>query len=686
MKSIPSNENIQSTNEKIKNETKADTKTDPKNDNKNLIDVNKIKKEKEKEKKEEKVFANIKEVDVKELLAFGYESLGLNDDIFENVTTFIKPDVANKKHHVIIPREVFTSDQIANIVSSENYIELKTEFIVQRAANKAVPVVYACDEHKIQVVARKDFFRHVNLYERQDKDFLIAFYCNLYGAVKPEKKWVGTMKYEVLYIACRAVALFFGWIGAHKNAEWSLAPERVTKLKFSLELAQEVVKHLDMAKDLLIAVALNWYMTNHNVGQGGITNFLIKTIRLLQIVPLMTPDADIRTMTSDIYNAVHFSDKRNILWSVMATRADRQLLKSARCVPGLPIPDQFILDDFIVYRVLSAPAGVGAISFAYGVLTQIGNNPLILMLENVGLVKEVHMLMEKIMDNSWSYHVGANYLNSNKMKIFNKISINAESFKPLCLELVSYIYELQPNSSLAKSSTYTKYVAECESIKFGLTAKEFHGKIVVSEKVKQFIQSQYGMNTKVLEDIEKADVTNEAVVIDLRKKLVKLVKDLMPKEKINENFVSEEGLNSAINYEKLAIANDYDSPEDDGEEHNPEDTMGLENVKGTFIGTNQIEPELVNNLVNSNIGASEDNTIKNEPKKTVDTDVNKTADSKDKKDQENDKSIVPSNEKTEDKKIEKAEGKDTNDSKELKDTLMAELVEDNKGDGNDDPK
>jgi len=255
-------------------------------------------------------------------------------------------------------------------------------------------------------------------------------------------------KSYVTYMAARTRAFFRGWISPFRNDELEVTTcagkhECYTNTHTIADLdniAKAVIGALEIAEAFLVAKALSWWLTNHNVGTSTITTVINKVLIIHKDVVL---DSSVGAGAKEhLWKAFHFASNARIICSTFAD------VHFGNCrlyrTEYIPIPNKLISEDAIYIRTRSLPAGCHVIELAFQAANIIApTNLLDAYPDKHGLLQVVEA-RRRIKLFPHLYHIGARVFFEDRSEFRRDWTafVTKETAEKVLRDLVEYI-ELQ---------------------------------------------------------------------------------------------------------------------------------------------------------------------------------------------------------------------------------------------------
>jgi len=413
-----------------------------------------------------------------------------NEFVLEDTTSFIPKESTPSAHFVNIPTSLLTSG---------NFKYYNNADVLTTAAVNVTVGHYVTDNSITTVDNRSKVFvtRKFHLYGENDKTVYtgnpninrnLHFYSEIYAAIVPANtgNWAAAsdMNYAAFYAACRVAAIACGWIAVHGNAETNFSatvvPNAVTAFWDSVKPL------LSVARDALIMKAINFWHTNHSMGQGRASNFVLKSLKLLKIIK--EDVNELGDVYGDIYNAVHFADNRSILYSVFARDNVSAVSFSAITAIGLNPPVYINADNFCSIRLNNFPAGTAKYGLIYNVLATLMAKKYSVFMPSYNKILNVCNDISVIMKIPTHYHVGRTYLNQtlgNTLYMNDKfIILDKNSLDDVFKDIATFINVAFAGSTLSLSPSVRRIALEVRGTVWSQLISEFELNTVMN--IEQF--------------------------------------------------------------------------------------------------------------------------------------------------------------------------------------------------------
>lgn len=413
----------------------------------------------------------------------------LNHEIFQGTTTFVAPDLGKTEHYIPIPAFICKE----GIAQNGTVIEVKD--IGEGKLNlSSEDIAKLCLYYKSRVPA--------------EDDLDTAFNKNKHG-----------IRYSDFYAACRVIAFTYGWVSpfAGSEAAFFAGDDKdilVTEDKLNDIGVSDISKlHacFSLAINFHVAKAINYWATNHSLGQGGFTRFWIKVIMLLDLFDDASLETDIADIYSSIYNAIHFSDNRNILDSISLGK-----VKGVSAAALCPIR-KIALDAFATIRLNTFPAGCSGLAYAQAVLPRIINSHFQYFMGSFSYFDDYFRLLDSYRANPSFMHVGAYYLNKRPDGTSGIIAYDKTAIEEIAKSCISYVLIFSPNSTLIGSQFHIKHHKEKYDDEFDKFCQAMKNDFSVNEQFAAVIKSI--SSSSVAKLLANADLESDEGVNKARKEI-----------------------------------------------------------------------------------------------------------------------------------------------------------------------
>lgn len=258
--------------------------------------------------------------------------------------------------------------------------------------------------------------------------------------------------YENFYRLCRYKAFILSYVSVDSRCETIISNHELRK-----DEDWDIEKFLDdkdfdammsFINAVFVIKAFSFWQTNHNVGQGKVTNIWKKGLHVLgfQAGDKEYTDDQNRDVFSVFYNAIHFVDVRNLLASIMAAEIPTKI------AAGFAPVKQMTLDFFSTLRVDCFPCGTAKLAFITAVYPRMIAAKVHFLSNTRDQLMEYFNIMKEYRKNPALFHIGADYLFlGTGIKSYGRI---ANTWELLISHCASFVSVFIPHSSLRDSFVY----------------------------------------------------------------------------------------------------------------------------------------------------------------------------------------------------------------------------------------
>jgi len=265
----------------------------------------------------------------------------------------------------------------------------------------------------------------------------------------------GSNTWRLLSVACRLVIVRYNWLKVGAECEWevvdtpNVAGVPIGPVQVSDESVVTVLSSESKASNLLVAAALNFWQTNHHVGQAELGGIIRKTLIQMNMAP--PADQGARSVTRAIYDGVHAVNIRAILamihTSVLTGNFDAHF--------GTPM--LVVADTAFALRATAFPAGTHKVTTIWVGLSYLVNSHLALALPSRGELMALRNARNDAENLGPGAHQGFRYLLQPAVDagiilgVGNGFNQNEANYQRVSSEIAQAVRLLYPTTTLARS-------------------------------------------------------------------------------------------------------------------------------------------------------------------------------------------------------------------------------------------